>query len=101
MMGRRAAEVYEPILQQLAGELATVKRQVGGVQNTVVFDARVKMYDDLAHTSRTGMQSIIRRSLRSGWIRSIPFRISHDVRSSTLPTTAIRLGRLSISSTVS
>ena len=50
MVGRRAAEVYEPILQQLAGELATVKRQVGGVQNTVVFDARVKMYDDLART---------------------------------------------------
>ena len=48
VVGRRAAEVYEPILQQLAGELATVKRQVGGVQNTVVFDARVKMYDDLA-----------------------------------------------------
>lgn len=48
VMGRRAAEVYEPILAQLAGELANVKRQVGGVQNTVVFDARVKMYDDLA-----------------------------------------------------
>lgn len=48
VVGRRAAEVYEPIIQQLAGELATVKRQVGGVQNTVVFDARVKMYDDLA-----------------------------------------------------
>jgi hypothetical protein len=50
VMGRRAAEVYEPILQQLAGELQTVKRQIGGVQNTVVFDARVKMYDDLART---------------------------------------------------
>jgi hypothetical protein len=48
VVGRRAAEVYEPLLQQLAGELAQVKRQVGGVQNTVVFDARVKMYDDLA-----------------------------------------------------
>jgi hypothetical protein len=48
VMGRRAAEVYEPILQQLAGELQNVKRQIGGVQNTVVFDARVKMYDDLA-----------------------------------------------------
>jgi hypothetical protein len=47
-MGRRAAEVYEPILNQLATELQQVKRQVGGVQNTVVFDARVKMYDDLA-----------------------------------------------------
>jgi len=50
VMGRRAAEVYEPILQQLAGELQNVKRQIGGVQNTVVFDARVKMYDDLART---------------------------------------------------
>ena len=48
VVGRRAAEVYEPLLQQLAGELQQVKRQVGGVQNTVVFDARVKMYDDLA-----------------------------------------------------
>ena len=47
VVGRRAAEVYEPILQQLAGELNQVKRQIGGVQNTVVFDARVKMYDDL------------------------------------------------------
>jgi hypothetical protein len=50
IMGRRAAEVYEPILHQLAGELQQVKRQIGGVQNTVVFDARVKMYDDLART---------------------------------------------------
>ena len=50
VVGRRAAEVYEPILQQLAGELNNVKRQIGGVQNTVVFDARVKMYDDLART---------------------------------------------------
>jgi hypothetical protein len=50
VMGRRAAEVYEPIIQQLAGELQTVKRQIGGVQNTVVFDARVKMYEDLARS---------------------------------------------------
>jgi hypothetical protein len=48
VVGRRAAEVYEPIIQQLATELQQVRRQVGGVQNTVVFDARVKMYDDLA-----------------------------------------------------
>lgn len=48
VMGRRAAEVYEPLLAQLAGELQQVKRQVGGVQNAHVFDARVKMYDDLA-----------------------------------------------------
>jgi hypothetical protein len=50
VMGRRAAEVYEPVLQQLANELQQVRRQVGGVQNTVVFDARVKMYDDLARS---------------------------------------------------
>jgi hypothetical protein len=50
VMGRRAAEVYEPIISQLAGELQNVKRQIGGVQNTVVFDARVKMYDDLSRT---------------------------------------------------
>jgi hypothetical protein len=48
VVGRRAAEVYEPILNQLAGELNQVKRQLGGVQNTVVFDARIKMYEDLA-----------------------------------------------------
>ena len=48
VVGRRAAEVYEPLLQQVMGELNTVKRQIGGVQNTVVFDARIKMYDDLA-----------------------------------------------------
>ena len=48
VVGRRAAEVYEPILQQLAGELNQVKRQIGGVQGTVVFDARVRMYDELA-----------------------------------------------------
>jgi hypothetical protein len=47
VMGRRAAEVYEPILTQLYGELQQVKRQIGGVQNTVVFDARVQMYKDL------------------------------------------------------
>jgi hypothetical protein len=48
VMGRRAQEVYEPLLNQVLGELNQVKRQIGGVQNTVVFDARVKMYDDLA-----------------------------------------------------
>ena len=48
VVGRRAQEVYEPLLQQVMGELQQVKRQVGGVQNTVVFDARVKMYEDLA-----------------------------------------------------
>lgn len=48
VVGRRAAEVYEPLLQQVVGELNQVKRQIGGVQNTVVYDARVKMYEDLA-----------------------------------------------------
>jgi hypothetical protein len=48
VMGRRAQEVYEPLLNQVLGELNQVKRQIGGVQNTVVFDARVKMYDDIA-----------------------------------------------------
>ena len=47
VVGRRAAEVYEPLLQQVMGELQQVKRQVGGVQNSVVFDARVQMYKDL------------------------------------------------------
>lgn len=49
VVGRRAQEVYEAqLLPQLLGELNQVKRQIGGVQNTVVYDARVKMYDDLA-----------------------------------------------------
>lgn len=48
VVGRRAAEVYESFLPQLTNELNQVRRQIGGVQNTVVFDARVKMYDDLA-----------------------------------------------------
>lgn len=48
VVGRRAAEVYEPILGQVLGELQQVRRQLGGVQNTVVYDARVKMYEDLA-----------------------------------------------------
>jgi hypothetical protein len=50
VVGRRAAEVYESLLPQVVNELNQVKRQIGGVQNTVVFDARVKMYDDLART---------------------------------------------------
>ena len=48
VVGRRSLESVEPMLQQLVNELNQVKRQVGGVQNTVVYDARVKMYDDLA-----------------------------------------------------
>lgn len=48
VMGRRAVEVYEPLLQQVVGELQQVKRQIGGVQNTVAYDAQVQMYKDLA-----------------------------------------------------
>jgi hypothetical protein len=47
VMGRRAAEVYEPLLQQVVGELQQVKSQLGGVRNTVSYDAQVRMYDDL------------------------------------------------------
>jgi hypothetical protein len=78
VMGRRAAEVYEPFLQQLAGELAQVKRQVGGVQNTVVFDARVKMYDDLARA--VPQWSAINDSPQFGqWLDQID-PISHRTR---------------------
>jgi len=45
VMGRRAQEVYEPYVQQMANELAQLKRQVGGVQNHVTYDARSRMYD--------------------------------------------------------
>ena len=48
VVGRRSLESVEPLLQQLVGELQQVKRQVGGVQNAHVFDARVQMYKDLA-----------------------------------------------------
>lgn len=48
VMGRRAQEVVEPMLAQVVAEINNVKRQLGGVANTVVFDARTKMYDDLA-----------------------------------------------------
>ena len=48
VMGRRAAEVYEPLLQQVVGELQQVKAQLGGVRNTVTYDASVRMYEDLA-----------------------------------------------------
>jgi hypothetical protein len=47
VMGRRAQEVLEPVLAQVFGELQHVKRQLGGVQNTVEYDARVQMYRDL------------------------------------------------------
>lgn len=48
IVGRRAREVYEPIVAQLANELNQVRQQVGGVRNTVAYDASVKMYDTLA-----------------------------------------------------
>jgi len=48
VVGRRAQEMYEPVVAGLRNELEQVRRQVGGVQNSVVYDARVKMYDDLA-----------------------------------------------------
>ena len=49
VMGRRAQEVFEAnFLPQVMGELQQVKRQIGGVANNQVFDARVRMYDDLA-----------------------------------------------------
>jgi hypothetical protein len=49
VMGRRAQEIFEAnYLPQVMGELNQVKRQIGGVANNQVFDARVRMYDDLA-----------------------------------------------------
>jgi hypothetical protein len=48
VVGRRAREVYEPIVAQLTNELNTIRQQVGGVRNTVAYDASVKMYESLA-----------------------------------------------------
>jgi hypothetical protein len=48
VVGRRAREVYEPIVAQLTNELNTVRQQVGGVRNSVSYDASVKMYENLA-----------------------------------------------------
>jgi len=49
VMGRRAQEIFEQnYLPQVLGELNNVKRQIGGVANNQVYDARVRMYDDLA-----------------------------------------------------
>jgi hypothetical protein len=48
IVGRRAREVYEPIISQLTNELNTVRQQVGGVRSSVAYDASVKMYEDLA-----------------------------------------------------
>jgi hypothetical protein len=49
VVARRAQEVTEPVLAQVISELNQLKRSVGGVQNTVEYDARVRMYEDLAH----------------------------------------------------
>ena len=70
VVGRRAAEVYEPVLQQLLGELNQVKRQVGGVQNTVVFDARVQMYKDLEREV-PNWDAINNSPQFSGWLDQI------------------------------
>jgi hypothetical protein len=48
VVGRRAREIYEPIVAQLTNELNSVRQQVGGVRNTVAYDASVKMYESLA-----------------------------------------------------
>lgn len=48
VVGRRAREVYEPIIAQLTNELNTVRQQVGGVRSSVAYDASVKMYEVLA-----------------------------------------------------
>lgn len=48
IVGRRAREVYEPVVAQLTQELNNIKQQVGGVRNTVAYDASVKMYEELA-----------------------------------------------------
>lgn len=49
VMGRRAQEIFEQnYLPQVLGELNQVKRTIGGVANNQVFDARIRMYDDLA-----------------------------------------------------
>lgn len=48
VVGRRAREIYEPVVAQLVGELNSVRQQLGGVKNTVTYDASVKMYEDLA-----------------------------------------------------
>ena len=47
VVARRAQEVYEPALNQVVNELNQLKRQVGGVQNSVAHDASIKMYDDI------------------------------------------------------
>ena len=82
VVGRRAAEVYEPLLSQLVGELQQVKRQVGGVQNSVVFDARVKMYDDLAREV-PNWDAINNSPQFAGWLDQID-PISHQARRSFL-----------------
>ena len=82
VMGRRAAEVYEPLLQQVVGELQQVKRQIGGVQNTVVYDARVKMYEDIAREVPNWDQ-INNSPQFAAWLDQID-PISHQARRSFL-----------------
>ena len=48
VMGRSAMERIEGPLSALQQELAGIKRQLGGVQRTVVYDAQEKMYQQLA-----------------------------------------------------
>jgi hypothetical protein len=82
VVGRRAAEVYEPLLQQVVGELQQVKRQIGGVQNTVVYDARVQMYKDLER--EVPDWDTINNSQQFGaWLDQID-PISHQTRRSFL-----------------
>ena len=82
VVGRRAQEVYEPILAQLAQELQQVKRQVGGVQNSVVFDARVQMYKDLAQEV-PNWEQINNSPQFAHWLDQID-PISHQARRSFL-----------------
>ena len=48
VIARRAQETYEPIINQLTGELNQIKQQVGSVRSTAAFDTQVKMYEVLA-----------------------------------------------------
>ena len=49
MWWRAARRSNRAGLAQVISELNQLKRSVGGVQNTVEYDARVRMYEDLAH----------------------------------------------------
>jgi hypothetical protein len=47
VIGRRAKEVLSPEVQTLKAEIEGLKRQIGGVSNVIVQDARQKMFADL------------------------------------------------------